>query len=133
MSNHTKAMLFKSVGIGVYLNYYYLIKISFILFPLAALYAIIFNREMLSQATDVGICVYYLYFQEVLARWEIESANGDKEKAKAIIRQNLTRTIVSIICLLVGIMCCYFSWINFFIYLCGGPEAFKTFVDSIIM
>lgn len=132
MSNHTKAMIFKTVGIGVYLNYYYLTKISFVVFPLAAVYTILFNREMLSPTINVGICTYCLYFQSLLARWEVASAQGDKNKDKEIIRSNLTRTIFSIICLLVGVICCYFSWINFVVHLVGGPEAIRTFVSSLM-
>jgi hypothetical protein len=67
MSNHTKAMIFKTVGIGVYLNYYYLTKISLAVFPLVAIYVILFNREMLSPAINVGICSYCLYFQVINA------------------------------------------------------------------
>ena len=132
MSNHTKAMLFKTIGIGVYLNYYYLTKISLVLFPLVAVYALLFNREMLIPAINVGVCTYCLYFQEILAKWEVAPAKGDKKKAKEIIRSNLTRTIVSILCLLLGIICCYFSWINFIVYLAGGPEVLRSFVSSLM-
>ena len=132
MSNHTKAMLFKTIGIGVYLNYYYLTKISLVLFPLVAVYALLFNREMLIPAINVGVCTYCLYFQEILAKWEVAPAKGDKKKAKEIIRSNLTRTIVGVLCLLLGIVCCYFSWINFIVYLAGGPEVLRSFVSSLM-
>ena len=132
MSRHTKAMIFKTVGIGVYLNYYYLTKISLAVFPLVAVYTILFNREKLSPAINVGICTYCLYFQEILAKWEVAPAKGDKNKAKEIIRSNLTRTIVSILCLLLGIICCYFSWINFIVNLAGGSEVLRTFVSSLM-
>lgn len=132
MSNHTKAMIFKTVGIGVYLNYYYLTKISLVLFPLVAVYALLFNREMLTPTINVGICTYCLYFQALLAKREVASAQGDKNKAKEIIRGNLTRTIFSIICLLVGVICCYFSWINFVVHLVGGPEVLRSFVSSLM-
>jgi len=132
MSNHTKAMLFKTIGIGVYLNYYYLTKISLVLFPLVAVYSLLFNREMLTPAINVGVCTYCLYFQEILAKWEVAPAKGDKKKAKEIIRSNLTRTMVSILCLLLGIICCYFSWVNFIVYLAGGPEVLRTFVSNLM-
>jgi uncharacterized membrane protein len=132
MNKHTKALIFKTIGIGVYLNYYYLTKISLVLFPLVAVYALLFNREMLTPAINVGVCTYCLYFQEILAKWEVAPAKGDKKKAKEIIRSNLTRTIVSILCLLLGIICCYFSWINFIVYLAGGPEVLRSFVSSLM-
>ena len=132
MSKHTKALIFKTVGIGVYLNYYYLTKISLVLFPLVAIYVILFNREMLAPAINVGICTYCLYFQEVLAKWEVAPAKGDKNKAKEIIRSNLTRTVISVLCLVIGIVCCYFSWINFIIDLAGGPEVLRSFVSNLM-
>ena len=132
MSKHTKAIIFKTVGIGLYLNYYYLTKISLAVFPLVAVYTILFNREVLSPAINVGICTYCLYFQELLAKWEVAPAKGDKNKAKEIIRSNLTRTVVSILCLIIGIFCCYFSWINFIVNLAGGPEVLRSFVSSLM-
>jgi uncharacterized membrane protein len=87
---------------------------------------------MLTPAINVGVCTYCLYFQEILAKWEVAPAKGDKKKAKEIIRSNLTRTIVSILCLLLGIICCYFSWINFIVYLAGGPEVLRSFVSSLM-
>ena len=132
MNKHTKAMIFKTVGKGVYLNYYYISKISLAVFPLVAVYVILFNREMLSPAINVGICTYCLYFQEVLAKWKIAPAKGDKNKTKEIIRGNLTNTVIDILCLLVGIICCYFSWINFIVHLVGGPEVLRSFVSSLM-
>ena len=122
----------KLAALTIYLNYYYLCKLSLIFFPFIAIYVILFNRSIVPYAISVGICTYCLYFQGSLPFPQIEETDGDKEKTKQIIRSNKVRSISIFICLLLGIVCLYFTWIDLIVHIIGVEE-FKSFMDSLIM
>lgn len=111
-----KKPLSKYIAIGIYLNYYFLTKISLFGFPLIAIYAILFNRAMVSNAIPIGICTYCLYFQELL------DTNYNLK----------TNSFVNIVCIAIGVICLQLAWTDFFVHLIG-IENFNNFVDRILM
>ena len=111
-----KKLLSKSIAIAIFLNYYFLTKISLFCFPLIAIYVILFNRTMVSNAIVVGICTYCLYFQKFLNTNYVSKTNS----------------FVNIACIVTGIICLQFAWTDFFIDLIG-VENFKNFIDRILM
>ena len=111
-----KKLLSKSIAIAIYLSYYFLTKISLFCFPLIAIYAILFNRTMVSNAITIGICTYCLYFQKFLNTNFVSKTNS----------------FVNIACIVIGIVCLQFAWTDFFIHLIG-LENFKNFIDRMIM
>ena len=127
-----KKTISKLTALAIYLNYYFLCKLSLIFFPIIAIYAILFNRSIVPYAISAGICTYCLYFQGSLPFPQIEETDGDKEKTKQIIRSDKVRSISIFICLLLGIVCSYFAWTDLIVHIIGVQE-FKNFMDSLIM
>lgn len=133
MTKEKKKMYGHIIAIAISLNYYYLTKFSLWMFPLVAIYTILFNRGIISEAVAVGVCTYCLYFQEVIARKFLAPANGDKEEAKKLIKSDIRQSMVNLFCIILGIVCLYFAWVNFFVQLIGGAEVFRGMVNNVIM
>jgi uncharacterized membrane protein len=126
-----KKLISKTAAVSIYLNYYFLTKVSLFFFPFVAVYAILFNRSIVQFAISVGVCTYCLYFQGYLAKTQLKEANNKKE-VKEIVKNSKLNSFVNILCLLLGIICLYFAWIDFFVHLVG-VENFKNFVDNKLM
>ena len=108
-----KSILIITLSTFIYGNYKLLTRVSMTLFPFIAIYTIFINMDILLDSVTVGLCTYCLYFQEILAKWQMAPANGDEEKMKEIIRNDTIGTYTNFFCMVIGIICLYVAWFGF--------------------